>query len=71
MFLACDFCPNVRLNTSAFGSQMESRRSVNAITIEQRHGGHMKGGAGRNQVLRQSSAFEKAESGTRVKLDVH
>lgn len=71
MFFTRNFSPNMRLNTGTLGSQMEARRAINTIAVEQSHGGHVECGAGCDQVLRQSSAFEKTESGTRVKFDVH
>jgi len=45
--------------------------AVEAVAIEQGHGGHMLLGAGGDQVLGQGSAFEEAEGGTGVEFDEH
>jgi hypothetical protein len=50
---------------------VETRGAIHAIAVEQRHGRHIQVGAGRDQILRQRSPFEEAESRTGVKLDVH
>jgi hypothetical protein len=71
VFFACDFGSDVRLDAGTLSSQMEAWRAINPIAVEQRHSPHMECGAGRDQVLRQGSAFEEAESRTRVKLNVH
>jgi hypothetical protein len=60
-------CPDPRF----LRRHVKTRRSIDAITIKQRHRRHVQIGAGRDQVLGQRSAFEKAESGAGMKLDVH
>jgi hypothetical protein len=49
---------------------MESRGAIDAIAIQQRHGGHLQFGAAGNQVLGQGRTLEEAESGTGMELNV-
>src|ERR1700722_15934057 len=50
---------------------MKTRRTIDAVAIEQRHRRHIQIGAGCDQIFRQRSAFKKTESGTAVKFDIH
>ena len=59
------------LEVCSLGGQVEAWGAVEAVAIEQGHGGHMLLGAGGDQVLGQGSAFEEAEGGTGVEFDVH
>jgi len=52
------------------GGEIEARRAVEAVAVEQGHGGHLESGADGDQVLRQSGALEEAESGAGVEFDV-
>jgi len=49
---------------------MEAWSAVDAVGIEQRHGGHVEVRAHSDQFLGQGSAFEKTESRAGMKLDV-
>src|SRR5579859_4306698 len=50
---------------------MKSRRSIDAIAIEQRHRRHAIFRAHRNQSFGQRGAFEKTESGSGVEFYIH
>src|SRR5437868_7226905 len=50
---------------------MEPGGAVDSVAIKQRHCRHLEMLAHAYQFLGQRSAFEKAESGTSVKFDVH
>ena len=50
---------------------MKAWRSIDAVTVEQRHGRHAQLCAHSRQFLGQGGAFEKAESGAGMELDVH
>ena len=67
---AGDFGSDVRLNLCFLRGQVEARRAVNAIGVEQRQGRHTELGAGCCQFLGQGCAFEKAESRAGMKFDV-
>ena len=56
---------------SFFRRQMKTGRAVDAVAIEQRHGGHVVIRAQAGQFFGQGSAFEKTECGSRVEFDVH
>src|SRR3954470_20240744 len=71
MFLTAYFCSDESLNAGAFSSKVEACRTVKAVAVEQSHCGHLQCGGGCHQVLRQGTAFEKTESRTGVKLNVH
>ena len=64
------FCSDVRLDLELFRCQMETWRTIDAVGVEQRHGGHVEPGTGRYQFLGQGRSFEEAESRAGVKLDV-
>ena len=68
---ATDFRDDVGLDPGFPCGHVEARRAVDAIDIEQSHGGHAKLSTRRNQFLGQGSAFEKAERGAGVKLYIH
>jgi hypothetical protein len=67
---ASHFCANVCLDFCFVGSQVEARRAVNPVSVEQRHGGLVELGADCDKFLRQGSTFEKTESRAGVKFDV-
>ena len=67
---AGDFGSDVRSNLCFLRGQVEARRAVNAIGVEQRHGRHTELGADCSQFLGQGCAFEKAESRAGMKFDV-
>ena len=67
---ACHFGADVGFEADFVGGEVEARGAVDAVGIEQRHGGHFEVGAHADQFLRQGRAFEEAESGTGVKFDV-
>src|SRR5579862_4231346 len=69
--LAGDFGSDVSFQSDAFGGEIETRRAIDAIAIEQSHGRHVVFGTCGDQVFGQSGAFEKAESGSGVELDIH
>ena len=51
--------------------EVEARGTVDAVGVEQRHGGHLEVLAHSNEFLGQGRAFEKTEGRARVKFDVH
>jgi hypothetical protein len=53
-----------------FRRQVKARSTVNAISIEQGHGRHVKPGASRHQILRQGRTFKETESRAGVKFNV-
>jgi hypothetical protein len=50
---------------------MKTRRAVEAVSVEQRHGWHVELGTDRYQLLGDGCAFEEAESRTSMEFDVH
>ena len=52
------------------GREVEARRAVDAITIEERHGRHGICGTGADELFGQGSAVEKAEGGTGVEFNI-
>src|SRR5579862_238738 len=69
--LAGDFGSDVSFQSDAFGGEIETRRAIDAIAIEQSHGRHVVFGTCGDQVFGQSGAFEKTESGTGVEFNIH
>src|SRR5579863_10510240 len=67
----CDFRADVSLDPNLFHCHVKTRRAVDAISVEQCHGGHIQTSADSCQILRQGRAFEEAESRAGVKFDVH
>ena len=65
-----NFCSDVGLDFCFTRGQVEARRAVNTIGIEQRHGRNVELRADCGQFLGQGRAFEKAESRAGVKFDV-
>ena len=63
---AADVCPHAGL----FGRHVESWRTVDAIAVQQRHGGHVQACACAGKLFRHAGAFQKAEGGARVQFDV-
>jgi hypothetical protein len=61
----------VRFNLYFLRGQVKARSAVNAVGVEQRHGGQLELSTCGYQLLGQGSAFQKAESRAGVKLDVH
>ena len=61
----------MRLDPRFLRRHVETRRAIDAVAIEQRHGRHVQVRAGGNQVLRQGGAFEKAERRTGMEFDKH
>ncbi len=70
-FFARDFRSDVRFDSRFLCRHVETRRAIESVAIEQRHGRHLQVGAGRDQIFGQGSAFEKTESRAGVELDVH
>ena len=68
---ACDFRADVGFEADFRSGLMKAWGAVHAISIEERHGGHLEVLAHADQFLGQRSAFEKAECGASVKFDVH
>jgi hypothetical protein len=50
---------------------MEAGRAVDAVAVEQREGGDAEIGRAGDEVFGIRAAFEEAEGGAGVKLDVH
>ena len=69
-WVACDFCADVRFGFEFFCCQVKARRAVDAIGIEHRHGGHVESVADSCQIFGQGRAFEEAERGAGMELDV-
>jgi hypothetical protein len=65
------FRANMGFEFYSLGGQVEAWGAVEAVAIEQGHGGHLLLGANGDQVLGQGSALEEAEGGTGVEFDVH
>jgi hypothetical protein len=61
----------VRLDSSFYRSHVEAWGTIDAIAIEHCHCGHLQFGAAGDQVLRQGRAFEEAEGGTGMELNIH
>src|SRR5208337_3365983 len=61
----------MRLDPDLFCGEMEARRAVQTIAIEQRHRRHSQVRAHRDQFLGKRSPFEKAERGAGMELNVH
>ena len=59
------------LEFHSLGGQVEAWGAVEAVAIEQGHGGHAQTGTGGDQVFGQRSAFEKAEGGAGVEFNEH
>ena len=68
---AAYFGADVCFESDVLGGEIKARRAVDAVAIEQSHGGHLILRAGGNQVFGQGSTFKKTEGGTSVELDVH
>ena len=66
---AGDFAADVGAHTGLLGCHVETRRAVDAVTVQQRHGGHVEVGACAGKVFRHAGAFEETEGGPRVEFD--
>ena len=66
-----DFGSDVRFNLYFCRGQVKAGSAVNAVCVKQRHGGEFELSTRGHQLLGQGRAFEKAESRTGVKFDVH
>ena len=71
MRIAGDFRADVRFDFCFFRGQVKARGAVDAVGIEQGHGGHVELSADCGQFLGQGRAFEKTESRAGVEFDVH
>jgi len=69
--LTRNFRADVRLDLGFVGGEMKAWRAVNAVGVEQRHGGHGELRACCHEFLGHRGAFEKAESRAGMKFDVH
>src|SRR5438477_3758779 len=58
-----DFGSDVSLNPGFLCREMEARRAVDAVAIEEGHGGHSVFRAGAGEFFGQGSAIEEAERG--------
>ena len=67
----CDLGADVGADGNLFCGEMEPRRAVDAVAIEQSHGAHAQFGAESGEFFGHGSAFEKAEGGAGVEFDVH
>jgi hypothetical protein len=54
----------------ALGTRMKSRRAIDAVSIQQRHGGHLQFYCTIDKPFRLRCAFEKTEGACRMKLDI-
>src|SRR5713226_5691659 len=61
----------MRLDPRFLGRHIKTRRAIDAVAVEQCHGRHVQVRACGDQVLGQSSAFEKAESRTGMEFNEH
>lgn len=68
---ACYFGADVSLDLGFVRGEVKARGAIDAVGIEQRHGGHLEVLAYSDEFLGQGRAFEKAESGAGVEFDVH
>ncbi len=64
--LGSHMCPHTMLA----GKRMESRCSVNSISIQQGHSRHIELYGALDQIFRQGSAFKKTECAGRMKLHI-
>src|SRR2546429_8117285 len=67
---AGDLGADVGADACFLGGHVEAGCAVDAIAIDQGHGGHAEIGARRDQIFRQRSAFEETEGGAGVELDI-
>src|ERR1035437_7229005 len=67
---AGDFAADVGAHAGLLGSHVETGRAVDAVTVDERHGGHVEIGACAGQVFRHAGAFEEAEGGACVEFDI-
>jgi hypothetical protein len=65
---AGDFCADVGLDLGFIGGEVEARGAIDAVSVEQCHGGHVEVLAHADQLLGQRSALEEAKCGAGVKL---
>ena len=68
---ACHFGADVGFDLGFISGLVEARGAVDAVGVEQCHGWHVMVLAHSDEFLGQGRAFEEAESGAGVKLDVH
>lgn len=68
---ACYFGADVSFDLDFVRGEVEARGAIDAIGVEQRHGGHLEVLAYSDEFLGQGRAFEEAESGSGVEFDVH
>lgn len=67
---ACHFGADVGFYLRFIRGQVEAWGAVDAVGVEQRHGGHLEVLAHADQFLGQGRAFEEAEGGAGVEFDV-
>ena len=65
------FGSDVRFDTGFVCGEVETRGTVDAVTIEQCHGAHLEICADFDNVLGQGRAFEKTERGAGMEFNVH
>ena len=68
---AGDIGADVGSEAGFLGGEVETRGAVEAVAVEQRHGGELILGGDGDQVLGQGRAFEEAEGGAGMEFDVH
>jgi hypothetical protein len=68
---AGDLGAGVGAQSRLFHGHVEARRAVDAVAVDNGHGGHVKSRAGAGEFLGYSGAFEEGESGAGVEVGVH
>src|SRR5947209_12804093 len=66
-----DFCADVGFHFGFCRGEVKARRAIESIRVEQSHRGYLIVLAHSDQFLGKRGAFEEAECGTGVKLDIH
>ena len=66
----CHFCADVGFETDLHCGEMEAGSAIEAVGVEQCHGGHLEMGTYCGIFLGHRSAFEEAEGRAGVKFDV-
>ena len=65
---AGDLGADVRAETGLLRGHVEARGAVDAVAVDDGHGGHVEAGAGAGEVLGDGGAFEEGESGAGVEF---